>query len=71
MKLDESTSPSTFTVKPAYPNPFNPSTVIEYAIPKDGRVKVTIYDLMGQKITSLVNEEQICRMAFCALVWAR
>ena len=48
-----------FTVKPAYPNPFNPSTTMEYAIPKDGRVSITIYDLTGQRVSELLNTEQL------------
>ena len=51
-------TPSEFTVKPAYPNPFNPSTNIEYAIPNDGFVNIAIYDLAGQRVSSLVEAEQ-------------
>ncbi len=51
--------PKKFTVNPAFPNPFNPSTNIEYAIPKDGKVSVTIYDLTGQRVSELLNTEQI------------
>jgi len=56
---DESTIPKQFTLKPAYPNPFNPSTTIEYAIPKDGMVSITIYDLTGQRVSRLLNTEQM------------
>jgi len=40
----------------AYPNPFNPSTTIRYAIPKDGEVTLKIYDILGREVKTLVNE---------------
>ena len=39
-----------------YPNPFNPSTQISFSIPKDGFVKLNIYNVLGQEIAQLVNE---------------
>jgi hypothetical protein len=39
-----------------YPNPFNPITKIDYDLPKDGNVKLIIYDIIGREIKSLVNE---------------
>jgi len=39
-----------------FPNPFNPATTIKYSIPKEEKVKLTVYNLLGQKITELVNE---------------
>jgi hypothetical protein len=39
-----------------YPNPFNPVTKINYELPKDGRVKLVIYDILGREIKTLVNE---------------
>ncbi|MCY7361303.1 MAG: T9SS type A sorting domain-containing protein [Ignavibacteria bacterium] len=39
-----------------YPNPFNPSTKIRYTLLKEGNVKITIYNSIGQKINELVNE---------------
>ncbi len=38
-----------------YPNPFNPSTVIEFDLPTSGQVSLTIYNILGQKIRTLVN----------------
>jgi len=38
-----------------YPNPFNPSTTIEFGIPADGKVKLSIYNLKGQKVKELLN----------------
>ncbi len=39
-----------------YPNPFNPSTKIKYQISRSGNVELTVYDMLGRKITELVNE---------------
>jgi len=47
--------PQDFTLSNNYPNPFNSSTVIEYAIPEKSNVSVEIYDLRGYKVHSLVD----------------
>jgi len=41
-----------------YPNPFNPSTVISYSIPTASNVTVRVYDVLGNLITTLVNQNQ-------------
>ncbi len=41
-----------------YPNPFNPITTIEYEIPVNGVVTLTIFDLLGREVTKLVNDER-------------
>jgi type IX secretion system substrate protein len=50
--------PSTLELEQNYPNPFNPSTTIEYGVPYDGRVSLTIYDMRGREIKTLVDEHQ-------------
>ena len=42
-----------------YPNPFNPSTTIAYSVPKDGLVKIGIYNIKGQKVKELCNSEML------------
>lgn len=50
--------PTEFTLKPAYPNPFNPTTTIHYSIPDAREVSIMIYDLMGRKVATLFHNEQ-------------
>ena len=50
--------PKQFELAQNYPNPFNPETKISYALPKDCHVKLTIYNMLGQKINVLVDEHQ-------------
>ncbi len=41
-----------------YPNPFNPSTVIKYQVPKEGIVRISVFDASGKEISTLVNESK-------------
>ena len=50
--------PEVFALHQNYPNPFNPTTQIRYDLPEDALVSITIYDIMGRSIKSLVNSNQ-------------
>ncbi len=52
-----STVPVNFSLSQNYPNPFNPETNIQFEIPKSSSVKLTIYNLIGKEIVTLINEE--------------
>jgi len=52
----ESSIPDKYSVNQNYPNPFNPVTNIEFSIPKQSNVKITVYDLQGKEVASLLNE---------------
>ncbi len=50
--------PLTFDLMQNYPNPFNPSTVISYQLPQSEKVSLEIYNTLGERVRSLVNEIQ-------------
>ena len=50
--------PKDFALSQNYPNPFNPSTKIDYQVPVDAKVILEVYNITGQKIIELVNQEQ-------------
>jgi len=50
--------PSDYVLKQNYPNPFNPTTEIEYFVPRDGHIKLEIFNVLGQKTQTLVDQEQ-------------
>ncbi len=50
--------PNSYQLSQNFPNPFNPETMIKYQLPQDGQVLLKIYNLLGQVISTLVNEEQ-------------
>ncbi|MDP4116947.1 MAG: YCF48-related protein, partial [Bacteroidota bacterium] len=54
----ETLTPVNYSLSQNYPNPFNPSTQINYTIPKEGFVKIVIYDVLGRQVSIPVNEHK-------------
>jgi hypothetical protein len=55
---DDKLNPDVFSLNQNFPNPFNPSTNISFSIPKSTKVNLSIYDLMGNLLATLVDDEK-------------
>ena len=55
---DKNLKPNSFTLEQNYPNPFNPTTKITYSITKTDFVKLSVYNILGKEIASLVSKEE-------------
>jgi flagellar hook assembly protein FlgD len=64
---NENWTPTAFALDQNYPNPFNPTTTLRYALPKDARVNITIYNILGLQIATLRDEVQ--SMGSHDIVW--
>ena len=65
--IDEEAVPTSFTLFPAYPNPFNPMTTLRYDLPEQATVNIIIYDMLGREVKTLVNTTQDA--GFKSVVW--
>lgn len=55
---ENSLIPKEFGLSQNYPNPFNPNTTIKYSIGKEGHVNLSVYDVLGNRVARLVNENK-------------
>ena len=67
MSVDGDQLPDVFALHQNYPNPFNPVTNLSYDLPENALVNITIYDMMGKVVSTLVNGQQAA--GFKTLQW--
>ena len=61
------TIPTQFTLHQNYPNPFNPVTTLRYDLPNSGFVNITVYDMLGKKVKTLINQTQ--ETGYKSVIW--
>ena len=57
LSLDNLDIPKEYSLGNNYPNPFNPTTQINYSLPKNSDIKLIIYDLLGNKLKTLLDDK--------------
>jgi len=56
--LLEGEVPVSYSMEQNYPNPFNPSTNISYRVPENSVVEITLYDMLGRKLSTLLKDRK-------------
>ena len=59
--------PEVFSLHQNYPNPFNPVTKLRYDLPENGNVNITIYDMLGREVKTLINQTQ--NAGYRSIIW--
>jgi hypothetical protein len=59
--------PREFFLSQNYPNPFNPATSISYGLPQDSRVRIEVFNILGQNVRTLVDEDQ--QAGYKRVIW--
>jgi hypothetical protein len=67
LSINEELLPEKFALHQNYPNPFNPITTLRYDLPENGLVNITIYDMLGRQVKTLINQTQDA--GFKSVIW--
>ena len=67
LDIEEYIFPTDYSLLNAYPNPFNPSTTINYSIPVTGMVKINVFDMLGRELALLSNE--MMQPGYYSITW--
>ena len=67
LAIDGDLIPVEFALRQNYPNPFNPVTTLRYDLPENGHINITIYDMLGRQVKTLINQTQDA--GFKSVVW--
>ena len=64
---DVTVMPEKFTIHQNYPNPFNPVTTLRYELPEQTHVNITVYDMLGRKVRTILNQQQ--DTGYKSIIW--
>jgi len=67
LSIDEASLPTEYAIHQNYPNPFNPVTTLRYDLPENALVNITIYDMLGREVKTLINQTQDA--GYKSIIW--
>jgi flagellar hook assembly protein FlgD len=67
LALENDFIPLKYILHQNYPNPFNPITTLQYDLPENGLVNVTVYDMLGRQVKTLINQTQ--EAGYKSVIW--
>ena len=65
--IGDANIPEVFALHQNYPNPFNPVTTLRYDLPENGHVSITIYDMLGRQVKTIINQYQ--EAGYRSVIW--